>query len=162
MELGWDDIVIDQRAVGTDPGLLTKEWLWLAPDDAEPILPTACGDLFLRRADGRIAFLDTYAGSCATVAPDYEQWQAMLDDPEQMQEWFRCGLVEGLLEAGLEREPGQCFSPLVPPAVGGSWRPSNFHACDLYVHLAALGQLHRQVKDLPPGTRISGFNVEFE
>jgi hypothetical protein len=122
-------------------------------------LPTACGDLFLRRVDGGIAFLDTYAGTCETVAPNYEQWKAMLDDPGQVEAWFRGGLIGELLEAGLERGPGQCFSPLVPQVVNGSWEPSNFDACDLLVHLAMLGQIHRQVKDLPPGTRISGFEV---
>jgi hypothetical protein len=159
VELGWDDIVIDKRAVMADASDLMEEWLWLAPADAEPMLPTACGDLFLRRPDGSIAFLDTYAGSCATVAPDYERWKAMLGDPEQMEAWFRGGLVEELLEAGLEREPGQCFSPFVPQVVSGSWEPSNFHACDLLIHLAMLGQIHCQVKDLPPGTKISGFKV---
>jgi len=159
MELGWKDIVIDKSAVMADPEDLLSEWLWLAPKDAEPMLPTACGDLFLRLPDGSVAFLDTYAGSCNTVAPSYERWKAMLNDPDQLEDWFRGGLVGDLLGAGLSREPGQCFSPLVPQMVNGSWDPSNFHACDLLVHLAMLGQIHRQVKDLPPGTKISGFKV---
>lgn len=159
MELGWEEVVIDKSAVMADPEDLLSEWLWLAPRDAEPMLPTACGDLFLRSRDGSIAFLDTYAGSCNTVAPGYEQWKVMLNDAEQLEDWFRGGLIGALLTAGLSREPGQCFSPLVPQIVNGSWEPSNFHACDLVVHLAVLGQIHRQVKDLPPGTKISGFKV---
>ena len=51
------------------------------------------------------------------------------------------------------------FQSLVPQVVNGSWEPSNFHACDLLVHLAVLGQIHQQVKDLPPDTKISGFKV---
>jgi hypothetical protein len=162
MELDWDDIVIDKRAVMADPDDLLREWLWLIPKDAEPMLPTVCGDLFLRCPDGAVAFLDTYGGSCETVAPDYEQWKGMLKDPERLDEWFRGGLVAELLEVGLGREPGQCFSPLVPQVVNGSWEPSNFHACDLLIHLCTVGQIHRQVKDLPPGTRISNFKIEFE
>lgn len=160
MELGWDDIVIDKRAVRADAADLMAEWLWLAPADAEPMLPTACGDLFLRRPDGSIALLDTYEGSCETVAPSYERWKAMLDDAEQMDVWFKIGLVADLSEAGITRGPGQCFSPFVPQVINGSWEPSNFHACDLLVHLSMLGQIHRQVKDLPPGTKISGFSVD--
>jgi hypothetical protein len=86
----------------------------------------------------------------------------MLNDPNHMEEWFRGGLIGDLLDAGICREPGQCFSPFVPQVVNGSWEPSNFHACDLVVHLAMLGQIHRQVKDLPLGTKISGFNVVWE
>ena len=83
----------------------------------------------------------------------------MLNDPNHLEAWFRGGLIEDLLEAGLSREPGECFSPLVPQIINGSWEPSNFHACDLYIHLSMLGQIHHQVKDLPPGTKISGFKV---
>jgi hypothetical protein len=159
MQPAWKDVVIDKRAVKADPADLMEEWLWLAPKDAEPMLPTACGDLFLRCFDGSIAFLDTYVGSCGTVAPGYAQWKGMLDDPERFENWFRADLIGELLEAGLVREPGQCFSPLVPQVVSGSWAPSNFHACDLLLHLSVLGQIHRQVKDLPAGTKISGFKV---
>jgi hypothetical protein len=126
------------------------------------MLLTACGDLFLRCTDGSIAFLDTYAGSCEVVAPDYERWKQMLNDPEQLEEWFRGELIIQLLEAGITRKPGECFSPLVPQIINGSWEPKNFHACDLLVHLATLGQIHLQVKDLPPGTRISGFDIQWE
>lgn len=54
MELDWEDIVIHKRAVLADPSDLMEDWLWLAPKDAEPMLPTACGDLFLRQSDGSI------------------------------------------------------------------------------------------------------------
>lgn len=159
MDLGWDDIVIDKRAIRADASDLLAEWLWLAPTDFELMLPTASGDLFLRRPDGGIALLDTYAGSCETIASSYEVWKANLNDAERMDLWFKMGLVADLLEAGLRREPGQCFSPFVPQVVGGGWEPSNFHVCDLLVHLSMLGQIHRQVKDLPAGTKISGFDI---
>lgn len=159
MGLGWDELAIDKSAVDADAGELMEEWLWLAPADAEPMLSTACGDVFLRLPDGVVAFLDTYTGTCELVAPSYEVWKEMLGDAERKEAWFRGGLIEELRAAGLSRTPGQCFSPLVPQIVSGSWQPSNFHACDLLIHLSTLGQIHRQVKDLPPGTKISGFQV---
>jgi hypothetical protein len=105
MELDWKDVVIDKRAVMADPEDLLADWLWLLPQDAEPMLPTACGDLFLRLPDGSIQFLDTYAGSCNTVAPSSERWKELLQDPEQMENWFRGEMIAELLEAGLTREP---------------------------------------------------------
>jgi len=162
MELKWDDVVIDKRAVQANAADLIEEWLWLVPRDADPMLPTACGDVFLRLSDGGIAFLDSYAGACETVAPSYEQWKAMLNESDQFEAWFRCGLICELLSTGFERKPGQCFSPYVPQIINGSWEPSNFHACDLLVHLTILGQIHRQVKRLPAGTKISGFRIADE
>ena len=41
MELSWEEIVIDKRAVLADADDLLEAWLWLAPKDAEPMLPTA-------------------------------------------------------------------------------------------------------------------------
>ncbi len=162
MEIRWEDVVIEKRTVRADAADLVKEWLWLVPKDAEVMLPTACGDLFLRLPDGSIAFLDTYEGSCVTVAASYDPWKFMLNDPERLEAWFRCTLIGELLEAGLKREPGQCFSPFVPQVVNGTWEASNFHTCSLLVHLASLGQIHRQVKDLPLGTEISAFRVVWE
>ena len=160
MQLDWEQVVIDKRAVMADDSSLLEEWRWLIPNDSEAMLPTACGDVFLHLPDGSIAFLDTYKGSCATVASNYEEWKAMLNDRLQLEAWFRGGLIGDLLEAGLTRQPGQCFSPLVPQILSGSWEPSNFDACDLLIHLSMLGQIHRQVKDLPEGTKIDGFYTE--
>jgi hypothetical protein len=162
LRLGWEDLVIDKRAVHAGATDVVEEWLWLVSKDAEPMLPTACGDLFLRLPDGSIAFLDTYVGSCDAVALSYGKWKVMLNEQEKLEAWFRGGLIGDLLESGLKRDPGQCFSPLVPQVVNGSWEPSNFHVCDLLVHLSTLGQIHRQVKDLPPGTNITGFNVVWD
>jgi hypothetical protein len=36
----------------------------------------------------------------------------------------------------------------------------NLELMDFEVYLSLQGQLHRQVKDLPPGTRITGFTFE--
>lgn len=37
---------------------------------------------------------------------------------------------------------------------------SNIEAIGFVVSISILGQLHRQVRDLPPGTRISGFTFD--
>jgi|WetSurMetagenome_2_1015567.scaffolds.fasta_scaffold85809_2 hypothetical protein len=162
MKLVWADIVIDKQAVKEDPATLTRRWLWLVPEDGMPILPTACGDLFLQFPDGSVAFLDTYAGTFKTVATSYENWRAMLKSGKQVDEWFRGRLVAALLEKGLTRGPGQCFSPVRPQVIGGSWEPVNFNTCDLFIHLEVLGLTHCAVKDLPPGTDVSKIKLNIE
>jgi len=160
MELKWSDLVIDKRAVNASPANLMAEWLWLVPAGSDPMLPTVCGDIFLHCPDGRVAFLDTYAGKCEIVASNYEVWKQMVTTGNHPDEWFKVGLVADLLAAGIKPSPGQCFSPLIPPFVNGTWKPTNFQACDLVVHLTVLGQMLHSVQDLPPGTRISRFDVK--
>ena len=60
MEIVWGDMAMDKRAVQADAAGLVEDWRWLVPEDAEVMLPTACGDLFLRLPDGSIAFLKTF------------------------------------------------------------------------------------------------------
>ena len=44
--------------------------------------------------------------------------------------------------------------------LGAPIEVANVEVSDLTVALHLSGQLHQQVKDLPPGTMISGFTVE--
>ena len=70
-------------------------------------------------------------------------------------------LIADLLESGLRRKPGECFSPKLPPVIGGKIEPANFHLCPLLAHHALLGPLHQKVSQLPPGTPISGIDIEW-
>jgi hypothetical protein len=48
----------------------------------------------------------------------------------------------------------------VPPVLGAPIAIENLELMDFEVYLSIQGQLHRQVKDLPPGTKISGITVD--
>jgi hypothetical protein len=47
----------------------------------------------------------------------------------------------------------------IPPVLGGAIEVENIAALDYVVASSIAGQLHRQVKDLPPGTAVSGFTI---
>lgn len=63
--------------------------------------------------------------------------------------------VVGLRAAGKLLERGQVYGFEIPPVLGGSFDAENLVPSDLVVHFSLAGQIHRQVKDLPPGTPIS-------
>lgn len=48
----------------------------------------------------------------------------------------------------------------LPPVLGAPVDVSNIEVMDMQVALHLSGQLHEQVKDLTPGTRISGVTIE--
>jgi Domain of unknown function (DUF1851) len=68
-------------------------------------------------------------------------------------------IVRGLRDAGVQLGPNECFSPDVPPVLGGELSNENLRPCDVSVHSSILGQIHRQLKDLPPNTPV---NFRFE
>jgi hypothetical protein len=80
--------------------------------------------------------------------------------PENANEWFALQLVGNLLTSGIRLGPGECFGYKVPPVLGGEVNLNNFEPTDLQVHFGILGQIHRQVKDLPHGTPIGEIKIE--
>lgn len=152
MDITWSDLTIP--ADGIDAAHLLDEWRWLVPKGLEPVVISALGDVFLQDEKGRIFWLDTGWGQLTEVARDFEEFETLLKDEETAVEWFIPQLVGDLMQQGHELGRGQCFGFVVPPVLGGKIALDNFEPIDVNVHVGVLGQIHRQVKDLPPGTPI--------
>lgn len=80
--------------------------------------------------------------------------------PDKANEWFVPQLIGDILTSGKRLAPSECFGYKVPPVLGGEVQPDNFEPTDLQVHFGILGQIHRQVKDLPPGTPIGKIKID--
>jgi hypothetical protein len=158
MPLTWNDLTVNPYDVNFDA--LLGDWRWLVGPSLSPVVITALGDLFLRGEDGSIHWLDTVAGRLTKVAADAEEFKALMVQPEHLDEWFMPQLVGDLKEAGVSLGTGQCYSYKVPPVLSGPIDPSNIEPADLLIHFSLMGQIHRQVKDLPEGTPIHEFNVK--
>jgi hypothetical protein len=70
------------------------------------------------------------------------------------------GLAIAAANRGLTLKPNEVYSFAIPPILGGPITADSIETMDFDVALTIAGQLHRQVRDLPPGTRISGFTVD--
>lgn len=160
MRITWNELTVSPD--GVDLPALLDAWRWLIDETYEPVVISALGDLFLRHDDGRIFWLDAGWGKFTEVAASGEEFKAEMVKPENASEWFVPQLVGELLSAGLTLAPGECFSYKVPPVLGGQIEVENFEPTDLQVHFGILGQVHEQVKDLPPDTQISGFDIQGE
>lgn len=155
-----DELTVPAEGVDFDD--LLRDWRWLVPEEFHPFLISALGDLFLKGEDGRVYWLNSGTGEFAEVAEDAESFVRLLNEPENLAEWFVPNLVGDLIASGKALGPGQCFGYKTPPALGGEIDPENFEPTDLSVHFSILGQLHRQLKDLPPGTPISEVKWQVE
>jgi hypothetical protein len=146
-----------------DPGEFaqaTEAWRWLVPATAEPLLMTALGDVFVRLNDGTIMFLDTESGEFMRVAPTMEEWQNLLRRPEYVERWFRPKFVAKLQEQHQPLQSPYVYSPTIPLILNGERTPQNYTPSRWDAHLHVMGQIHRQVKDLPAGTPITKIHVE--
>lgn len=153
----WSDLVAPVRDLGIGDAL--DGWRWLTGDQATPVLLTALGDLFVQTPTGEVSFLDSYDGQLVLVAGTREAWKSALQQDENLHVWFMPALVTALRDGGLLLAEGQCYSPIHPPVLGGSMTAANFEPTSWRVHLGIMGQIHEQVKGLPPGTPITGVKL---
>jgi len=145
---------------GIDQENLLDEWVWLTGDSRLPVLLTKAGDAFLQdRKSGEILFLDTVEGTLQTVANDGDSFSQNLTDTEFVMQYFAVNLVAPLLKSGPALEQKQVYGWTRPPILGGKYSPDNLEPTDASVHFSMLGQIFRQVKDLPDGTPIGDITI---
>lgn len=158
MRITWNELTVSPDDLDLD-GLLS-EWRWVVSESFHPVVISALGDLFLRHDDGRIYWLSSGWGQLTEVAKDAEEFKRLMVEPENAESWFMPNLVGDILMEGQRLGPGECFGYKLPPVLGGEYEPDNFEPTDLQVHFGILGQIHRQVKELPPGTPIGEIKIE--
>jgi hypothetical protein len=61
--------------------------------------------------------------------------------------------------AGLVPGPDQVYDFRISPVLGGPIEVSNIGVIDFVVGVNIAGQLHDQLRGLPPGTAISGITI---
>jgi hypothetical protein len=149
VKLAFPDLLAPVTLPGAGDAL--QSWRWRTGPDATPWLVTALGDVFVRSADGRISFLDTYVGQLSEAAAANTDWTRALQSPGHLDQWFDPGLVSALRRRGLRLAPEQCYAPIEPLILGGKMEPGNFEVTDWRVYIGLMGQMHGSLKDLPAG-----------
>jgi hypothetical protein len=150
-----EDLIIP--LVGIDVDQMLECWRWLIPETHRPLFATALGDLFLTAPDGSVGWLNMGTGRYQAVAASEEEFQRVVQDPDNNSLWFGAVLIDELLAAGKILGPGQCYCYRQLPMLGGEYEPANFVIYDVAHHFRVWGPIHELLRDVPDGT-----TVEFE
>ena len=103
-------------------------------------------------------WLDTVEGlTCAW--PDAEALKADLATPSGQDRYLLAGLAFEAESRGLVPGPSQVNGFKPPPYLGGAPDVGNVGTTDFVVSLNPAGQIGQQIRNLPPGTRISGVTI---
>jgi MbtH protein len=157
----WEDVAVEDLFLDVDPEAgerLLEDWRWKVGEDARVFRATVFGDLFLRAPGGQIGWLDTGWGSYAEVARSAGEWNEALR--LRGHEWFHWPALRELRALGVELKEGQVYSWQQFPMLGGAEAAGNVDFVSLEVHVSHAGRLAEAIKDIPPGTRIDGFEFE--
>jgi len=157
-KLTWDDLLIEPP--GLDPEILAHGWSWLVKGEFRAIAASKFGDWFLERPDGTIEMLDAVEGTLKQLASSHSEFQQLINTPERQEEWLLSELVFTLHGKGVVPARGECYSFKLPLVLGGKAVSENVEVCDFRLWVSLSGQIHEQTRDLPEGTRISGFHLD--
>jgi hypothetical protein len=136
-----------------------EAWSWIGVSTKKPIRVTAFADVFLQDKDG-IWFLDSVEGKLKRVCATTVELDALLKTEEGKDAYLFAGFVERAHREGLTLGSGECYSFKINPVLGGAMDYRNIEKQDFVVALHIAGQIHEQVRNLPPGTKISELKID--
>lgn len=137
-----------------------ESWDWLdGLAGMTPVLTNAFGDVFLQAPDGSYSFLDTVDGRLDRIWDDAAALQSDINTPAAQDTYLMLGLALAGEELGLAPTDDQVLSFKVPPVLGGAVSAENLEITDFVVSINIAGQIHGAVRQLPPGTPISGATI---
>jgi hypothetical protein len=114
----------------------------------------AFGDLFLRDDFGAVLLLDVAIGKLTTVADSETRFRVLAATGEKRRDWFAEADEQAAAARGLKPDATQCIGFSVPLVFAESGSRDSPYIVDLYEHVAFLGDLNRQVSDLPDGAKV--------
>ncbi len=158
MPITIDDLTINPA--GIDLPSLLSDWEWAMPEPLRPVLLTAMGAIFAQGASGAVYFIDTAGGIVDVVAEDGATFESLLRDSRFVTNHMYPSRVVELRKAGKLLGPTEVYAHQRPLVLGGIDEIENLEPTFAAVAISLHGQIHRQVKDLPEGTPISGIEIE--
>jgi len=136
----------------------TESWGWLDLAGKTPIFTSPFGDIFFQAADG-FWWLDTLEGTLTRPWQTADELSAALNSAEGQDLYLLGALAVAAERAGLVAGPDEVYDFTISPTLGGSIDVSNVSVTDFVVGVNIAGQLHDQLRGLPPGTAISGATI---
>ena len=153
MALKLSELVKDKNKINLLE--IWSDWIWLIAAQKDILLITVFGDLFLVGPFNEINWLDSGTGRLSIAANSLNEFQELLKDNEIFANWFMTDIYNALNEQNITLKENEVYSYKLLPSLGGEYSPDNFEPTDLNVHFSLAGQIHKKIKDLPPGTNVN-------
>ncbi len=99
-------------------------------------------------------------GTLDRVCEKRDEFQATRDSEAGQDRYVLGGLAFGADRRGIQLGAEQVYDFTVPPSLGRRIDMGNIWVTDFVVSLNVVGQLHRQLRDRPPGTPIT--SIQFK
>lgn len=125
-----------------------------------PVLASLFGDVFLQDRGGYYWFLCSLEGELTRVAASAGELDAILATDEGQDKYLLGGLAMAADRRGLTLRADEVYSFGTSPVLGGTFDVENIMVRLFVVSLNVAGQVHEQIRHLPPGTPIGPLELE--
>ncbi len=159
-----NDYLIDHTAL--DWPKLLSSWAWLIDEEMEvqPWLMNRFGDLFFVDEAGIVFWLNITDGELSEVAANVDEFFERMESEEGSEDeedlgddaddWFFMGLVDDVVEAGMQLQPNECYAFKNLPVLGGGYDTNNLYVSSIEKYWAFCGHVHAQIDGLPDGAEV--------
>jgi len=137
----------------------TESRAWLDLAGKKPVFASASGDIFFSAADG-FWWLDTLEGTLTRPWRTAEELRADLNTADSQDIYLLSTLAAEAERAGLTPGQDQVYDFKITPALGGPIEVGNIGVIDFVAGVNIAGQLHDELRGLPPGTRITQVTID--
>ena len=134
---------------------LLADWRWLCPSQMTLVARNVFGELFLQDEAGTVFWLNTTTGKLSKASDSKTQFLEMVQTSEKRREWLVEQQARAYAQRGLVPSSSQCIGFGVPAVFAEGGTPDTAYIADIYEHVSFLGDLHRQVANLPDGSKVT-------
>lgn len=156
VQTGFAKILIQPSSEDIERGL--ESWSWAKLPPSVPLVVSGFGDMFFKSSGG-IVMLDTLDGKLKPVCRSWCEFRERLKEDAAQDEFLSSVWIQSAWRREVYLEEGQCYDWKLAPVLGGAISADNVVKLTFVVKVNLAGQLHRQIKDLPPGTKINRVTI---
>ena len=98
--------------------------------------------------------LDVGSGEFSLIAESVSDFEKQAATPEKQEQWFAKTDEDSARARGLIPSPSQCIGFSTPLVFAETGHPNPADIIDLYENVGFLGDIHRQIANLPDGAKV--------
>ena len=104
--------------------------------------------------DDSVYRVSTDTGKLEKLADSREHFSKLIDEGNNVHNWFMISLIDNLLSSEKHLKFGECYGYKQLPVVGGTYTLDNIAVMQLSEYYAFLEYFYEEIKDLPDSTNI--------
>lgn len=151
--LYWAEYPQPSESDGALLEILRQQWAWAFEDPTQILMVNVFGNLLVACHDGTLWRVIPEELTARKIRDD-KNLLATFDDEAFREDWFLEDVADAALTALGPLHEGQCYAFKMWPILGGAFHSENMYLATMTEWLGVCGDVGRQIKDLPHGTKI--------